>query len=45
MVLLAAEPNSSPKVPGFFRHFRDELKNQFQGKPTDLSKDPPKNNK
>ncbi|KAL6853102.1 hypothetical protein ACO1O0_007655 [Amphichorda felina] len=43
--LLTADPDSSARSQSFFRFFRDELRNQVQGKPTDLSKESAKNKK
>ncbi|EXV06449.1 uncharacterized protein G6M90_00g044770 [Metarhizium brunneum] len=38
-----ADPNATGRRQSFLRHFLDEIKNQFQGKPTDLAnKKPPK---
>ncbi|KAK2593647.1 hypothetical protein QQS21_008651 [Conoideocrella luteorostrata] len=38
-----ADPESSGRRQTLIKHFVDELKNQFQGKPTDLAKKrPPK---
>ncbi|KAI9147543.1 hypothetical protein HJFPF1_12569 [Paramyrothecium foliicola] len=38
----AADPNSPKRSQSFFRHFLDELKNQFRGKPTELPNEPRK---
>ncbi|POR38685.1 Uncharacterized protein TPAR_01114 [Tolypocladium paradoxum] len=37
-----ADPASAGRGQSFARHFFDELKNQFRGKPTDLPNKPPK---
>lgn len=36
-----ADPTRSGQS-GFFKHFRDELSNQFRGKPTELPKETPR---
>lgn len=36
----SADPNRTNT--GFFKMFKDEITNQFKGKPTDLAKEPPK---
>ncbi|KAI8718276.1 hypothetical protein NCS52_00605900 [Fusarium sp. LHS14.1] len=37
-----ADPNSSDRHQRFTKHFIDELKNQFRGKPTELPSERPK---
>ncbi|KAG5972697.1 hypothetical protein E4U55_000771 [Claviceps digitariae] len=40
--MLAADPDLSEQRQSFMRHFVDEMKRQFRGKPTDLAdKRPP----
>jgi hypothetical protein len=34
-----ADPNSASRNERFAKHFIDELKNQFRGKPTELPSD------
>ncbi|KFH46031.1 hypothetical protein ACRE_031430 [Hapsidospora chrysogenum ATCC 11550] len=37
-----ADPEAPARALSFFRHFRDEIKNQIRGKPTDISNQTPK---
>ncbi|CAM1508874.1 Fc.00g026130.m01.CDS01 [Cosmosporella sp. VM-42] len=37
-----ADPGADLRPQRFAKHFFDELKNQFRGKPTDLPYEPPK---
>ena len=38
---IAANPNvSDGRASSFFQHFRDEIRNQVRGKPTDISEPP-----
>ncbi|RSL72446.1 hypothetical protein CEP53_001077 [Fusarium sp. AF-6] len=37
-----ADPNSNDRHQRFAKHFIDELKNQFRGKPTELPSERPK---
>ncbi|KAM4065719.1 MIOREX complex component 7 domain-containing protein [Hirsutella rhossiliensis] len=37
-----ADPTPAGTSRGFFKHFAEEIRNQFRGKPTDLSDKPPK---
>ncbi|CAH0055160.1 unnamed protein product [Clonostachys solani] len=30
------EATADPSAPGFLKHFRDEISNQFRGKPSDV---------
>lgn len=40
LTLGVADPNMAEKNQSFFRHFRQELANQFRGRPTDIAEKP-----
>lgn len=37
-----ADPTAASTRKSFLKHFAEEIRNQFRGKPTDLSEKPPK---
>ena len=42
MESITADPNSGDRNERFAKHFIDELKNQFRGKPTEYPGDKPR---